>query len=83
MAGCQKDQSGSEAKDSAKTDGTGKANVVLTVSKIGGSSETEYTKKQLQDLGTEKVTYSGRNKTNNSERISETYEGIKLKKFRK
>ena len=48
----------------------------LTVS--DGKTQKEYTADELKKLGTEKNTYSGRNKKVQNARIFEEYEGVDL-----
>ena len=53
----------------------------LTVS--DGKTQKEYTADELKKLGTEKNTYSGRNKKVQNARIFEEYEGVDLKTLMK
>lgn len=76
FAGCG--SGGTDDAGSGQTAGsTDKTAVILTVS--GTQGEKEYSLEQLEELGMETCSYSGRNKENNNERQVREYTGVKIR----
>lgn len=74
ISGCTSGQ-----KEAAKTqDSADTGETVLQICGYNGDEKT-YTLGQLEDLGTETLSYSGRNKENNNQRQIRKYTGVPLK----
>ena len=82
LAGCGSDDAGSstDSSESQKTAYTvDKEAVTLTIS--DGSTEKVYSKEDIEKLGTETHTYSGRSKSVENARFFSEYTGVDLKKL--
>mgnify|MGYP003814274289 CR=1 FL=1 len=80
-AACGSQNSKSTSSDSSSSDKSSGTEKILVITAAGSDTEYKMSLNDIEKTGTETCTYSGRNKTNNNERIVKEYTGVDLKKL--